>query len=116
MYYIYFRHHLLPKSQLPTKMEEFNANIDDAPIRKSKKGMKFVVRVIDTNNDRINKRTVTKYTSNTIKATYVSSKGDKIRYACHHGKCYACLNQEHDSDRTKSRWNMKKNIANDLNE
>lgn len=97
-------------------MEEFNANIDDAPIRKSKKGMKFVVRVIDTNNDRINKRTVTKYTSNTIKATYVSSKGDKIRYASHHGKCYACLNQEHDSERTKSRWNMKKNIANDLNE
>ena len=96
-------------------MDEFNADIDDTPIRKSKKAMKFVVRVIDTKNDRINNRTVTKYTSNTSKATYVSSKGDKIRYASHHGKCYVCLNQEHDSDRAKSRWNMKKNIANDLN-
>ena len=105
-----------PIQKVATKMDEFNADIDDTPIRKSKKGMKFIVRVIDTKNDLVNKRTVTKHTSNTIKASYVSSKGDKIRYASHHGKCYACLSQEHDSDRAKARWNMKKNIVNDLNE
>jgi predicted Zn-dependent protease len=97
-------------------MDEFNADIDNTPIRKSKKAMKFVVRVIDTKNDRVNKHTMTKYTSNTIKATYISSKGDRIRYASHHGKCYACLSQEHDSERAKSRWDMKKNITNDMNE